>query len=286
MSGCETVLTVLIPCRNVHPSYFSKALESVICQTSPRWRLAIVVDDDDPDTAAVIGSEIDQVCDPRIFLVETEAKRVTGKLNAGMRHARTPYVCVLHADDLLDERAVEVVSRYIAESPEIDYFHSSRLYIDDAGVQISEVRRAVESFTLADFKARGLVKSLHCFRVSSALAIGGMDESLGLHGGDDHDFSWSMAEAGYKFKAIAECLYYVRDHRSHYRLTTHVPLDAQISELVKIMRKHKMTELEIAEQIRRREAGYLRQALYLDEADRREKERDGYDIRRGWRQRY
>jgi glycosyltransferase involved in cell wall biosynthesis len=286
MSAGDALVTILMACRSVEPAFFREALQSVLAQTSDRWRLCIIVDSDDPDTGTVIGAEVRCVGDSRISVLELEPKRITGKFNAGMRDATTPYVCVLHADDLLDERAVEVLSRYIAECPEVDYFHSSRVYMDDAGVRISQIWRSVESFTLADFKNLGPVKCLHCFKVRSALAIGGMDESLGLHGGDDYDFSWSMAEAGYKFKAIVECLYYYRDHRSHYRLTTHVPLDVQVGELRKIMRKHGMTELEIAEQIRRRTAGYLRQAIFLDGEDKARKERAGFDIRRGWRQRY
>jgi hypothetical protein len=113
-----------------------------------------------------------------------------------------------------------------------------------------------------------------------------MDESLGPHGADDYDFPWRMAEAGCAFRPVPDCLYAFRDHRSHDRLTTHVPLDAQVAELRRILRKHRVPEAEIERQVARRRAGYLRQALYLDEADRRRKERDGFDIRRGWRQPY
>ena len=82
-----------------------------------------------------------------------------------------------------------------------------------------------------------------------------------------------MAEAGYSFKAIPECLYYYRDHREHYRLTTHVPLETQINELKKIWKKHGLKDNEIEEQIKRRISQYLKQALYMDEEDKRKKER-------------
>ena len=286
MSGEETLVTVLMWCRNVEMSFFREALGSVRSQTSPRWELCIIVDADDPDAPAAIVPEIESCTDSRIFVAENESRLITGAFNTGMRKATTPYVCVLHADDLLDRRAVEILHGYIKQHADVDYFHSSRIYIDDDGVEISDIRRSIDSFTLDDFKNFGPVKHLHCFKVGSALAIGGMDESLGLHGADDYDFPWSMAEAGYTFKAISEPLYYYRDHRRHYRLTTHVPLDAQVNDLVKIWRKHGMTEREIEDQIQRRTAGYLKQALYLDEEDRGRKESEGYDARQGWRQRY
>ena len=128
------------------------------------------------------------------------------------------------------------------------------------------------------------MKHLHCWKVDAALTIGGMDETLGLHGADDYDFSWCMAEGGYTFKAIPECLYYVRDHRTHFRLTTHVPLETQIKELKKIWTKHGMTEREQEQEIRTRKAGYLRQAIFLNDEDKRQKEEANYDIRQSWRQ--
>ncbi|MGH7801679.1 MAG: glycosyltransferase family 2 protein [Thermodesulfobacteriota bacterium] len=176
-----------------------------------------------------------------------------------------------------------MLNGYIKKYPSIDYFHSSRIRIDENGCHISGIVRAIESFDLSDFKNYAPLKHLHCWKVESALAIGGMDESLGLHGADDYDFSWCMAEAGYSFKAIPECLYYYRDHREHYRLTTHVPLDIQIGELKKIWNKHGLIEKEIEEQIKIRTSSYLKQALYLDEEDKKGKESENYDIRKGWR---
>ncbi len=273
-----------MPCRNVGASYFRAALDSVRAQSSPRWRLCIAIDADDDGSTAALLSQPDAWSDPRMTVIGSYARRITGTLNAGLRHVRTPYVCILHADDLLEEQAIAVLEDNILRYPSVDYFHSSRRYIDDDGRQIG-VREACEAFALDDFKRWGPVKSVHCFRVAAALAIGGMDETLGLHGADDYDFSWCMAEAGFAFKAIPEYLYRVRDHRRHERLTTHVPLDTQIAESVKIWKKHGMTEAEIQEQIRTRSAGYLRQALYLNDDDRREKERSGFDIRTGWRER-
>jgi hypothetical protein len=260
-------LTVLMPCRNAAALFFRKALDSVFSQTSPLWNL-IVIDDhsDDPETLGVLR-ELRNRRDPRVRVVRNATRMVTGALNTGMKAARTAYVCALHCDDLLDPAAVETLDRYVASDLETDYFHSSRIHIDGDGKQISGPYRARESFDLEDFKSFGPVKHLHCWKVESALAIGGMDESLGLHGADDYDFPWRMAEAGCRFRAVPECLYYYREHLSHYRLTTHVPLSTQIEELKKIFRKHHLTEEEIKEQIKIRSAGYLQQALYEKDED-------------------
>jgi len=280
----QVPITVLMPCKDSYVPYIREAVDSVFNQSFSLWNL-ILIDDHSTNPETLAFFEIYKDCaDERVSFLRNESQFVTGALNTGMRHAKTPYVCSLHCDDRLDIRAIEVLSHYLEQYPNTDYFHSSRQWIDDVGSPIGTVRTARNSFDLSDFKHFGPVKSLHCWKVDSALAIGGMDETLGLHAADDYDFSWCMAEAGYAFKAIPECLYYVRDHRTHFRLTTHVPLETQINELKKIFTKHGMTEREKEKEIEIRKAGYMREAIYLNDEDKREKDEANYDIRQSWRQ--
>jgi glycosyltransferase involved in cell wall biosynthesis len=275
-----------MPCKNAKERFFKKALDSVFSQVDENWQLMVINDHTDLAETLRILKKLGKSPDIRVSLLKNESRMITGALNTGMRHANTPYVCSLHCDDFLDDNAIKILHRYIQKYPEVDYFHSSRIYVDECDHHLTDIVFSRNDFTLDDFKNRGPVKHLHCWKVKSALAMGGMDEDLGLHGADDYDFPWCMAEAGFSFKAIKECLYYYRDHRAHERLTTHVPLDGQINELKMIWKKHGLTDIEVAEQIEKRTRGYLRQALYLDERDKEIKERQGYDIRRGWRETY
>jgi glycosyltransferase involved in cell wall biosynthesis len=255
-----------MPVRNAIPHYFRQAVESVFSQTTPHWNL-IVVHDADESTAHTLSllEELASRNDARVRIEQNDSKMLSGALNTGMKKATTPYVCTLLSDDLLASEAIETMSRAIAANPSIDFFYSSRKLIDENGKSKSKILQA-KSFSIADFRNYGPVKHLQCWKVSSALKIGGMDESLGLHGADDYDFPWCMAEAGYSFQAVPECLYYYREH-SGYRLTTHVPLDIQIHEIRKILRKHGLSETDIEEQIKKRKKGYLRQALYSTESN-------------------
>ena len=137
-----------------------------------------------------------------------------------------------------------------------------------------------------DFQKRGESQTSTLLESAISFKYGGIDENLGAHGADDYDFPWCMAEAGYKFRAIDECLYYYRDHRNHIRLTTHVPLDKQIFELKKIFNKHEMTDELINRQIYLRSQGYLKQALFLNDHDKKKKQRKEYDITTAWREKY
>ena len=283
-----TLVTILMPCKNAKESFFKLALHSVCSQSSLLWNLIVINDHSYHLDTINILKELSNSNDNRISVIKNDSNLITGALNTGMKQAKTPYVCSFHCDDLLDNKTVEVLNRNIKSYPVIDYFYSSRRHIDEKGNHISSIYNAKEFNNLTDFNNYGPVTQLHCWKVESALAIGGMDESLGLHGADDYDFPWCMAEAGYTFKTIPECLYYYRDHREHYRLTTHVPLDTQIKELKKIWNKHGLTERQIKEQIKIRtsESGYLKQALYLDDQDKKIKENEGYDIRKGWHEKY
>ena len=281
--GSDCLVTVLMACRRPHPIFLREALESIRWQSCPGWKALIIGDEGDAAALDCISEVLAVFGDTRFRLLRQTGTGLTRALNTGMRNAETPYACNLLADDLLSGNAVEVLEAAIRCFPAVDFFHSSRQVIDETGRPVSSIYRAPESFTLEDFKRHGPVKHLHCWKIASALAIGGMDENLGPHGADDYDFSWCMAEAGYQFRAIEECLYFYRDHRDGYRLTTHVPVDQQIGELRKICSKHGLTPKETEERIGRAASGYLRQALYRDAADRSRKEREGYDIRSGWR---
>jgi glycosyltransferase involved in cell wall biosynthesis len=284
--GGPGLITVLVPCRDANVAFLHEAIQSALAQDFPHWEL-VLVDDHSDDPATLEALEELSGVDARVSVVESAGRMVTGALNTGMDRARTPFVCALHCDDLLEPRALGVLNRAIEAQPEVDYFHSSRRFIDEDGRALSSVYPARESFALEDFVRGCPVKSLHCWRVAAATAIGGMDEGLGLHGADDYDFPWRMAEAGFTFRAIPDCLYAIRDHRAHFRLTTHVPLDHQVAELVTMLRKHGVDEPRVREEVERRKGDYLRQALYASEEDRLEKERQGFDAAKdAWRVAY
>lgn len=263
-----------MPVRNLRGAFLEQAIQSVLQQDCSDWRL-IVLDQD--GSVAWTGDE-------RVGYARNLGNSVCSALNTGMRLAESEFVCSLHDDDRLSPQAVGEVLRAISAHPLVDYFHSSNRWIDEKDRFLSEPRRPNPEVRAENFVNGGQVKHLHTWRVSAACAIGGFDESLGAHGADDYDFPWSMAEAGFRFQAVQECLYYYRDHRTAPRLTTHVTLQKQVEEIARIMRKHGVEEREIQRQIEVRSAGYLRQALYLDESDRERKLREGFTPEQGWRE--
>jgi glycosyltransferase involved in cell wall biosynthesis len=277
-------VTALLPVRGFHPPYLTAAVGSILRQTSPAWRLIVVGEE---ENEATLGGLLEhELEDSRVELIVNEGRRLPGAVNTGMRHARTAFVALLLGDDLWTPDAVAVLSSAIARSPDVDFFHSGRLIIDEHDRPISPVYPARASFSVADFVEGSPVKHLLCWRREKGLAIGGLDES-GIVGPDDWDFPWIMVEAGARFMALPEFLYHYRDHRESYRLTTHVPLGTQARDIRRMLRKHGVGLVRRHRAVRAMKRRYLRQCLYGTSLDRFVKERLlARDPRNGWRETY
>jgi glycosyltransferase involved in cell wall biosynthesis len=280
------MVTALMPVKAYHRGYLLAAVDSMLEQTRPEWRLLVIVERRKRAELQSILAEA--LADPRIEMVENEGRQLAGSLNTGMRLAQTEFVAILLGDDRWAPEAVEVLARHIAASPGIDFFHSARRAMDAAGRPLSSVMPSQPEISPEDFIAMSPVKHLLCWRREMGLAIGGMDESLNSVAVDDYDFPWSMAEHGASFQAIPDCLYSYRDHRDHFRLTTHLPLNHHKRELARIMRKHGADEPTIARRIADAEQGYMRQCLYRSRFDLWMKRLGlrAHDPQHGWRQPY
>ena len=277
-------VTAILPLKHYHRPYLDQCLRSLLTQRCERWRGLVVVE---PSDREHFKSELAAPCgDPRLRLITNRGRALAGAINTGMREADTEFVALLLGDDLWAHEAVEVLDRSIAAFPAIDFFHSARRVIDDAGAPISSLHPSRETFTLDDFVRSSPVKHLLCWRRETGLGVGGIDETLNSVGPDDYDFPWVMAEHGARFRAVAECLYWYRDHRAGFRLTTHLPLSVHLRECDRILRKHKVARAARRAFLARARRSYLRQCLYRNALDRWVKERLGHDPRTGWRDTY
>lgn len=280
----EPRITVLMALKNYHIDYLRRAVDSIVNQRCPRWQLLIIVEEEDFDGFSdILKEELD---DSRIEMIKNEGRKLAGAFNTGMRHAKTDFVAILLADDMWTNDAIAILSQCIDRFSDVDFFHSSRVVIDENDKPISSIHYSKERFNIEDFLRSSPVKHLLCWRKDKALAFGGMDESLNSVGPDDYDFPWCMAERGAKFKAVQECLYLYRDHRESYRLTTHLPLSVHKREIKRIMNKHGANGSVVNAKIAAATESYLRQCLFRSRFDRFIKEQFGYDPRNGWRERY
>ena len=277
-------LTALMPVHAYDPGYLREAIDSMLAQTDPDWRLLVI---GEPKELPALRAEISaDLVDTRIELIANDGRKLAGAFNTGMRRCETPFAAILLADDLWAPEAVEILTRRIDAEPGVDFFHSSRIIVDDQGRPISSVHEAFPRFELDDFFHGSPVKHLLCWRVARGLEVGGMDESLNSVGPDDWDFPWTMAEAGATFAAVSEPLYVYRDHRRCYRLTTHLPLSTQVREIRRILLKHGAEPDQIRERIEFDRSRHLRQCLYDSQFDQLLRRITGSGPRSAWRETY
>lgn len=283
-AGKRQEITVLMPVDAYHEDFLLRAVESIMRQTSPLWRLLVIVEEKTGiDVLQLLGRRAE---DPRIQLVRNEGRKLAGAINTGMRHAETDFVAVLLGDDMWAREAVSVLLNHVTQYPQVDFFHSSRIVIDESDTAISEVFQSRQRFESGDFVHGSPVKHLLCWRKKKALAIGGLDESLNSVGPDDYDFPWTMADNGATFMGIKECLYYYRNHCSTYRLTTHIPLSVHKREVRRILKKHGIGWVERRRIVRiKHSRGSLgAQCLYRSSLDKWIKGILAYDARKDWKQ--
>ncbi len=280
----NTYVTVILPLKYYYREFLFKAIQSIINQSSSNWNLLIVVEPED----RIHFQELlkTQLEDSRVELIISERKGFPGKINTGMNVATTQYVSILLGDDMWAKDTIQVLNGYIKKFPHIDFFHSSRVIIDEKDKHISPVYRSKENFTLNDFKMGSPVKHLLCWRREKGIAIGGVDESIGLTGPDDYDFPWVMVEQGASFKAVPECLYLYRNHCECSRLTSHQPLSTSKKGTRGILKKHGVGFFErtmiIAKKRRYKALGA--QCVYRNPLDKWVKEKFNYDPKRSWKQ--
>ena len=111
-----------MPVKEYHDAYLLEAVDSMLSQTGPDWRLLVI--GEDPGARRLEQVLAEHLADPRIELIVNEGRKLAGAFNTGMRRAETEFVAILLGDDLWAPEAVEVLTAAIAEFPDTDFFHS------------------------------------------------------------------------------------------------------------------------------------------------------------------
>lgn len=277
-------ITALLPLKNYHPAYLEEAVASLFGQTSPDWRLIVIVEPEDLEKFREILAGA--LADPRASIIPNEGHAHAGAFNTGMRAAVTPFAAILLGDDLWERTAVEVLQHEIRDHPDVDLLHSGRRIIDGDGTPLSGVHLPPDTVAPEDFVWKSAIKHLICWRLQKALSFGGMDEQITTAGPDDYDFPWLMVEHGAVVRPVHECLYIYRDHRDAFRHTTHLPMSLHVHDLRRILRKHGVPRLVAWRRLRSAKRQYLRQCIYRNPLDRWFKQLIGYDAHKGWRSTY
>ncbi len=117
----NTVVTVVLPFYNAAET-LAVTLDSIQQQTLKAFTL-IAVDDGSTDHSVNLVRERMRD-DPRIQLLQPGHQGVVGAMNSALAECRTPLVARMDADDLMDERRLELQCAFLQQNPDIDLLGS------------------------------------------------------------------------------------------------------------------------------------------------------------------
>ena len=116
----NSLVSIIIPCFN-YGLFLPYTLNNVLAQTYLNWECILVNDGSTDDTDQVIQPYLS---DTRFIYVYQQNGGLSNARNAGLRKAKGDYIQFLDADDLMEERKIEVQVKRLESSKEIDITYS------------------------------------------------------------------------------------------------------------------------------------------------------------------
>ncbi|HJP95009.1 MAG TPA: glycosyltransferase [Pyrinomonadaceae bacterium] len=121
----KALVSVIIPSYN-YGHFIGATFESLQTQTFANWECIVIDDGSTDDTADVVSRFAKR--DPRIKFLQQQNRRQAAARNNGLGHARGKYIQFLDADDLMEQRKLELQVEFLEEHPEVDIVYGDTRY--------------------------------------------------------------------------------------------------------------------------------------------------------------
>lgn len=238
--------TIIVPLLRQRDEWLSQCVGSAVTQTVP-CEVLVVVSHRTPASNLQAVSRVRSKAG-NLTVLRQEREGFAAAINTGIHAAACGRIGLLLSDDWLEPDAAEECLK----CPEDIVSAGNTVYDADGVTRFPLIRgipsvKAYDRLATLESKARYL-SHFFMFQRAKLLAVGGLDETLGNTSGiDDYDLIWVLLEHGASVKVIERSLYNYRDHAGE-RLTLADP--DEISETTrKILRKHRMPEIELEQRL-------------------------------------
>ncbi len=248
--------TIVIPLKIQKDQWLHQCVQSAAAQTVPCEVIVVRSQSTPPANVALLRTLQAQWSNIRVLLEERPGS-FPAAINQGIRSAAASRVGLLLSDDWLEADAVE---HCLPETADV-VSTGLRTYLED-GLTLhpgaSSLVTMSEYKTQKSMEARAnYLQHFFLFRKEALLRAGGLDESIGNFPGiDDYDLIWTLLENDADVAIVERYLYNYRDH-SRERLTLADPVQA-VTNLKKILRKHRVPESEMAQVLKSHSRWYGR----------------------------
>jgi glycosyltransferase involved in cell wall biosynthesis len=171
----DELVTVLMAVHNGAP-YLRTAIESVLAQTCQAFRFLIVDDASTDDTRDIVRSyaeaRIELLCLPRNV-------GQTAALNVGLRHAASPWIARMDADDYAAPERLAEQMRAVEADPTLDCVGTfAWVFRDDPRVVDGVIEKPLQDAAIKRqmLRAVPLIHGSLLMRRRAVLEVGGYDE--------------------------------------------------------------------------------------------------------------
>ncbi len=191
-SRVNPLVSIILPTYN-RAARLPSAIASCSAQTYANIEI-VVVDDGSPDNTGEIVERI-AASDPRVRYVRQDNAKLPAALNTGHREALGDYLTWTSDDNQYDEDAIELMSAFLDENPDIGLVYCNVRVVDGAGNEL-EVRHYPDPDKIWNGSCVG---ACFLYRREVYEAIGDYDTNLFL--AEDYDF-WLRVSKQFKMHHI------------------------------------------------------------------------------------
>ncbi len=185
-------VTVLMPVYN-GAAYLRPAIDSVLNQTYPHFRLLVVDDASTDDSREIVRA----YTDPRIDLLALAPNGgQVAAMNRGLEAITTPFVARLDADDTAVPERLEWQMDFLRQHPDVVLLGGWVRFMDQHGRNLGVVRLPVTHQEIVDGFTRGnpFNHSAITYRLDVARRLGGYPTDYDF--GEDFAFWWQFIQQG------------------------------------------------------------------------------------------
>ena len=184
-------ISVIIPLYNKEKT-IKKTIESVLNQTFTEYEI-IVVNDGSTDRSLEIVKRIN---DSRIRIIDKDNEGVSTTRNRGFNEANGDWLLFLDADDLLEHRTLEILTKQISKYP-MCLAHTANyetIYNDNKVVSFSYIEEGVirDPFKYIWEKKWNMRLGAYIVKKELVEKIGGFHDTITI--GEDNYFNWKILQ--------------------------------------------------------------------------------------------
>ncbi len=225
-SSLVTVVTTVYNREN----YIAHSINSVLQQSYKHWKLHIIDDASNDNTAEIIKSYL---VDPRIKYTYLSKNQGAGHaLNVALSSIDTPYFITLDSDDWLDPEALEILVTEMQNQPKsTSLIYGNMVSWEETGQNLIqlEVKKFKPFSDKYDFIFYPYMPCPRFFRTKAVKKVGGIPIDIPYHGRFGEDRCLLLKLIGISnFHWVDKNLYHARRHRNNITTDENIKYFAKV----------------------------------------------------------